>query len=45
MFRECYKQASTPMDLNLRLSKQDGIPLQHDDITGYRRLVGRLLYL
>ena len=37
------KPISTPMDYTLKLSKDSGQPL--DDISGYRRLMGRLLYL
>ncbi|KAF5451224.1 hypothetical protein F2P56_026344 [Juglans regia] len=37
------KSSSTPMDSNLKLSKDEGILLQ--DPTLYRRLIGRLLYL
>ncbi|XP_019058447.1 PREDICTED: uncharacterized protein LOC109116814 [Tarenaya hassleriana] len=37
------KSASTPLDPNSRLTKGLGEPLS--DITSYRRLVGRLLYL
>ncbi|KAL4324423.1 hypothetical protein GQ457_11G022250 [Hibiscus cannabinus] len=37
------KPAPTPIVPNKHLSKQDGIPL--DDVTGYRILVGKLLYL
>ena len=37
------KPASTSMDSSSRLSKSQGEPLT--DITGYRRMIGRLLYL
>ncbi|XP_019057522.1 PREDICTED: uncharacterized protein LOC109116481, partial [Tarenaya hassleriana] len=37
------KPVSTPLDANTHLSKDAGTPLE--DITSYRRLVGRLLYL
>ncbi|XP_019056420.1 PREDICTED: uncharacterized protein LOC109116082 [Tarenaya hassleriana] len=37
------KPVSTPLDPAIRLSKNSGDPLS--DITGYRRLIGRLLYL
>lgn len=33
------------MDPNLRLSKNSGTPLSPDEITYYRRLIRRLLYL
>lgn len=33
------------MDPNLKLSKNDGTPLAHEESTNYRRLIGRLLYL
>lgn len=41
-FMDC-KPASLPMDPNLKLSSTIGEPLP--DITQYRRLIGRLLYL
>ena len=37
------KPTGLPMDPNLKLSQSDGEPL--DDITQYRRLIGRLSYL
>jgi hypothetical protein len=37
------KPASTPLDPSMRLSQDEGPP--YTDITAYRRLVGRLLYL
>ncbi|CAL0332970.1 unnamed protein product [Lupinus luteus] len=37
------KPASTPMEYNLNLHSKSGIPLE--DITSYRRLLGKLLYL
>lgn len=37
------KPCSTPIDHHLKLSKESGEPFQ--DITEYRRLIGRLLYL
>lgn len=37
------KPCSTPMEHTLRLQKDSGTPLA--DVTSYRRLVGRLLYL
>lgn len=42
----CYlacKLGSTPIDLKLQLSASDGEPLT--DVSSYRRLIGRLLYL
>ncbi|XP_038879273.1 uncharacterized mitochondrial protein AtMg00810-like [Benincasa hispida] len=39
------KPATTPMDPNLKLSKNEGELLKADDITCYRRLIGRLIYL
>jgi hypothetical protein len=37
------KPSKCPMDFNLRLSKHEGSLLE--DLTSYRRLIGRLLYL
>lgn len=37
------KPASSPLDPSVRLSAADSAP--HSDVAGYRRLVGRLLYL
>jgi len=37
------KPVSTPLDPSIRLSQDTGS--LHSDVTGYRRLVGRLLYL
>lgn len=39
------KPSSALMDPNIKLSKDIGTPLIGEDITSYRRLVGRLLYL
>jgi len=37
------KPVSTALDPSIRLTQDSGAP--YADITGYRRLVGRLLYL
>lgn len=37
------KPCNTPMDPSIKLNEKDGEPLQ--DVTEYRRLIGRLLYL
>lgn len=37
------RPAKTPMDPNIKLSKTDGVLLALEDITMYRRLIGRLL--
>ncbi|CAL0306418.1 unnamed protein product [Lupinus luteus] len=37
------RPASTPMEYNMKIHSKSGIPLE--DITSYRRLMGRLLYL
>ena len=37
------KPASVPLDPHTKLSATDGVPF--DDPSGYRRLIGRLLYL
>ncbi|XP_038896371.1 uncharacterized mitochondrial protein AtMg00810-like [Benincasa hispida] len=39
------KPVTTPMDPNLKLSKNEGEFLKADDITCYRRLICRLIYL
>lgn len=39
------KPVSHPMVLHLRLSATDGIPLNDEEASHYRRLVERLLYL
>ena len=39
------KPVITPMDPNLKLLKNGGELLKEDDITCYRRLIGRLIYL
>lgn len=36
---------SYPMTPNLKLSATSGIPLEQDEASNYRRLIGRLLYL
>lgn len=37
------KSSSIPMEPNLKISKEDGEPLS--DVTNYRRLIGKSLYL
>ena len=40
---QCCKPASTPMEVNIKLSQDDGVVLKDPRL--YRRLIGKLLYL
>lgn len=39
------KPDTSPMDPNLKLSKEEGKPFTLEEITCYKRLIGRLIYL